>query len=160
MTRIALTAILFFLATVPNGWRGNGTGRWLGGAIRADRQARNAESIQQEAVSQEDRMKALLALTAVGEAVTGLALLVYPPIVVRLLFGAEIAGVGVVMSRVAGAALLAIGVACWLPRRRDKSNGILLARQNKRVEYDLGSKAIRHETVVKRCVTIRSSPLP
>jgi hypothetical protein len=61
-------------------------------------------------------MKPLLALTAVGEAVTGLALLVYPPIVVRLLFDAEIAGVGVVMSRVGGAALLAIGVACWLAR--------------------------------------------
>ena len=29
-------------------------------------------------------MKPLLALTAVGEAVTGLVLLVYPPIVVRL----------------------------------------------------------------------------
>ncbi len=61
-------------------------------------------------------MNSLLALTAVGEAVTGLVLLVYPPLVVRLLFDAEIAGVGVVMSRVAGAALLAIGVACWLAR--------------------------------------------
>ena len=61
-------------------------------------------------------MKPLLALTALGEAATGLALLVYPPIVVRLLFGADIAGAGVVMSRVAGAALLAIGVSCWLAR--------------------------------------------
>jgi len=61
-------------------------------------------------------MKTLLALTALGEAITGLVLLVYPPIVVRLLFSAEIAGVGVVISRVAGAALLAIGVACWLAR--------------------------------------------
>jgi hypothetical protein len=61
-------------------------------------------------------MKALLAVTAVGEAVVGLVLLVYPPIVVRVLFGAEITGVGVVMSRLAGAALLAIGVACWLAR--------------------------------------------
>ena len=46
-------------------------------------------------------MKPLLALTAVGEAVMGLVLLVYPPIVVRLLFSAEIAGVAVVMCRVA-----------------------------------------------------------
>jgi len=66
-------------------------------------------------------MKPLLALTAVGEAVTGLVLLVYPPIVVRLLFGAEIAGVGVVISRVAGAALLAIGVACWRVRNDSRS---------------------------------------
>ena len=34
----------------------------------------------------------LLAVAAVGEAVTGLVLLVYPPIVVRLLFGAELSG--------------------------------------------------------------------
>ncbi len=63
-------------------------------------------------------MKILLALTAVGEAATGLALLLYPPIVLRPLFGAEITGVGVLMSRVGGAALLAIGVACW-PARND-----------------------------------------
>lgn len=54
-----------------------------------------------------------LALAAAGEAATGLVLLAYPPIVVRLLFGAEIAGTGVVMSRVAGIALIALGVACW-----------------------------------------------
>ena len=58
-------------------------------------------------------MKKLLTLAALGEAVTGLALLMYPSIVVRLLLGAEIAGAGIVMSRVAGIALVALGVACW-----------------------------------------------
>ena len=58
-------------------------------------------------------MTTLLAVAAVGEAATGLALLVYPPIVVRLLFGAEIAGAGVVMSRIAGISLIALGLACW-----------------------------------------------
>lgn len=58
-------------------------------------------------------MKKLLALFAVGEAGTGLALLVYPPIVVRLLLGAEIAGAGEVMSRTAGISLIALGLACW-----------------------------------------------
>jgi hypothetical protein len=58
-------------------------------------------------------MKKMLALVAAGEAAFGLVLLVYPPIVVRLLFGAEIAGVGIVMSRVAGIALIALGMACW-----------------------------------------------
>ena len=48
-----------------------------------------------------------------AEAGTGLLLLAYPPIIVRLLFGAEIAGVGIVMSRIAGIALIALGVACW-----------------------------------------------
>jgi hypothetical protein len=37
-------------------------------------------------------MKKLLAPAAVGEAGTGLVLLIYPSIVVRLLFAAEIAG--------------------------------------------------------------------
>jgi hypothetical protein len=58
-------------------------------------------------------MKKMLVLAAAGEAAFGLVLLAYPPIVVRLLFGAEIAGTGLVMSRVAGIALIALGVACW-----------------------------------------------
>ena len=32
---------------------------------------------------------------------------------VRLLFGAEISGAGVIMSRLAGIALIGLGVACW-----------------------------------------------
>jgi hypothetical protein len=62
-------------------------------------------------------MKKLLLLAAVGEAVTGLVLVVYPQIVVRLLFGAEIAGPGMVMSWVTGIALIALGLACWPARR-------------------------------------------
>jgi len=58
-------------------------------------------------------MRKLLALAALGEAATGLILVVYPPIVVRLLFGAEIVGAGVIMSRIAGIALIGLGVACW-----------------------------------------------
>jgi hypothetical protein len=58
-------------------------------------------------------MKTLLALAALGEAGTGLVLLIYPSIVVRLLFAAEIAGPGVVMSRIAGISLIALGIACW-----------------------------------------------
>jgi hypothetical protein len=57
-------------------------------------------------------MKKMLALAAAGEAALGLVLLGYPPIVVRLLFGADIAGAGIVMSRIAGIALIALGVAC------------------------------------------------
>jgi hypothetical protein len=58
-------------------------------------------------------MKKVLALAAAGEAALGLVLLVYPPIVVRLLFDAEIVGAGVVMSRLAGIALIGLGGACW-----------------------------------------------
>ena len=52
-------------------------------------------------------------LAALAEAGTGVILLAYPPIVVRLLFDAEIVGAGASMSRLAGMALIGLGVACW-----------------------------------------------
>jgi hypothetical protein len=58
-------------------------------------------------------MNKILMLTALAEAGTGLLLLAYPPIVVRLLFGAEIVGTGFIMSRLAGIALIGLGTACW-----------------------------------------------
>ena len=58
-------------------------------------------------------MRRLLSVAGAGEALTGLVLLIHPALVVRLLFGAEISGSGTVMSRVAGIALIALGVACW-----------------------------------------------
>jgi hypothetical protein len=61
-------------------------------------------------------MKKLLILTAVVEGLTGLILLVYPPVIVRLLLDSEIAGAGVLMSRLAGIVLIALGVACWPDR--------------------------------------------
>ncbi len=62
-------------------------------------------------------MKTLLILTAALEAVTGLGLLAVPvPIVLILLGGAPDTPVSLVVARVAGAALLALGVACWRAR--------------------------------------------
>ena len=61
-------------------------------------------------------MTRLLKLTAIIEAATGLALVAVPAIVVRLLLGAEISGASIPLGRVAGAALLALGAACWLAR--------------------------------------------
>jgi hypothetical protein len=55
----------------------------------------------------------VLALAALAEASTGVVLLAYPSIVVRLLFGSEIVGAGVIMSRLAGIALIGLGAACW-----------------------------------------------
>ncbi len=55
----------------------------------------------------------VLALAATAEAGAGLLLLAWPSLVVRLLFGADISGIGVVMSRIAGIALIGLGVACW-----------------------------------------------
>ena len=62
-------------------------------------------------------MKLLLAITAVLEAATGLGLLVTPAVVARLLLGTTLdAPAAVTVARVAGAALLALGAACWLSR--------------------------------------------
>ena len=58
-------------------------------------------------------MKTVLILAAVGEAATGLALLIVPSLVGRLLFGEELTGVAITVARVAGIALIALGVACW-----------------------------------------------
>ena len=58
-------------------------------------------------------MKRLLMLAALGEAGTGLALLLVPALVGRLLLGTELVGVAVPVARVAGIALLALGLACW-----------------------------------------------
>jgi hypothetical protein len=61
-------------------------------------------------------MKWVLIFAAVGEAGTGVALLVVPALVGRLLLGAELTGVAVVIGRVTGIALIALGVGC-LPGR-------------------------------------------
>jgi hypothetical protein len=58
-------------------------------------------------------MNNILMLAALAEAGTGVILLAYPPIVVRLLFAAEIVGAGAIMSRLAGIALIGLGAACW-----------------------------------------------
>ena len=62
-------------------------------------------------------MKSLLTITAIVEAATGLGLVVLPSVVVQLLLGSPLhAPAAVMLGRVAGAALLALGVACWLAR--------------------------------------------
>jgi hypothetical protein len=62
-------------------------------------------------------MKKLLTFTAIIEAATGVGLLAAPPMIARLLLGATLdAPAAVTVARVAGAALLALGVACWLAR--------------------------------------------
>lgn len=58
-------------------------------------------------------MKWVLILAAAAEAATGVALLVLPSRVGRLLLGEELAGVAVAVARVAGIALIALGIACW-----------------------------------------------
>jgi hypothetical protein len=45
--------------------------------------------------------------------VTGLALLVVPSLVGRLLLGEDLTGIAMPVARVAGIGLVALGIACW-----------------------------------------------
>jgi hypothetical protein len=58
-------------------------------------------------------MKRVLVVAAVGEATLGAALLIVPSLVGQLLLGAELTGIAVPVARVAGIALIGLGVACW-----------------------------------------------
>src|SRR5215510_7630215 len=72
-------------------------------------------------------MKKLLGLAAVLEGATGLVLMIHPGLVAQLLFGDGVFGAGKVLSRVAGIALLALGVASW-PGREAGSGSARSAR--------------------------------
>ena len=58
-------------------------------------------------------MKTALHFTAVAEVATGLAMLMAPSLVGQLLLGEPLAGVAVAVARVAGIALIGLGIACW-----------------------------------------------
>jgi hypothetical protein len=58
-------------------------------------------------------MKNALTFAAVAEAATGLALLVAPELVGQLLLRERLTGVAIPVARVAGIALIALGIACW-----------------------------------------------
>jgi hypothetical protein len=55
-------------------------------------------------------------VTAVMEVGAGLVLLMAPALVIRLLFGSSEIQTGVAMGRLAGAALVSLGAACWWAR--------------------------------------------
>lgn len=97
-------------------------------------------------------MKHLHTMTAIIEAATGLALLVVPTIVVKLLLGEEISGAAIPLGRVAGVALLALGVACWFARGDTQSRaarGMIAAMllYNAGATVVLGAAGIWSQTV-------------
>jgi hypothetical protein len=86
-------------------------------------------------------MKRLLTFTALIEAPTGLALVAIPAVVVRFLLGGEVSGAGIPLGRVAGVALLALGVACWFARHDGPScasRGVVAAM----TLYNLGTVSV------------------
>ena len=87
-------------------------------------------------------MRLLLKLTAILEVPTGLALLCCPSATVSLLLGSGLdTSAAVALGRVAGVALLALGVACWLAKHDSQScaaRGLVSAM----VLYNLGAVVI------------------
>lgn len=58
-------------------------------------------------------VKRVLDVAAAGEIVTGFALLIVPSFVGQVLLGEALTGAAVPTARVAGLALIALGLACW-----------------------------------------------
>jgi hypothetical protein len=58
-------------------------------------------------------MNKSLAFAALAEAATGVALVVAPSLVARLLLGEEVTGIAIVVARVAGISLVSLGFTCW-----------------------------------------------
>ena len=87
-------------------------------------------------------MKPLLIVTAVLEAGIGIGLLVVPSTVAQVLLGAPLEALtALTVARVAGAALFALGVACWLAASDAQSRaarGVVSAM----VIYNLGAMLV------------------
>ena len=68
-------------------------------------------------------MKLLLIIAAVVEAGAGLALLLIPIVATSALFGAPLdTPNGLVAARIAGAALVALAIACWQARNGERGS--------------------------------------
>ena len=84
----------------------------------------------------------LHAISALIELGAGLALVIVPSAVVKLLLGSPLdAPVAIAVGRLAGAALLALGVACWLASGETKSRaakGLIVAM----LIYNVGAAVI------------------
>lgn len=66
-------------------------------------------------------MKLLLIITAGLEGITGLALLVIPTVAISMLLGVPLdSAAGLVAARIAGAALIALAIACWRARKGER----------------------------------------
>ena len=76
-------------------------------------------------------MRKLLATTAVLEAAAGLGILALPSTVAFLMLGSPLdTPAAVAVARIAGVALLALGVACWLARHDERgpsARGLVVA---------------------------------
>ena len=61
--------------------------------------------------------RSVLGVAAAIEALTGLVLVLFPHALIRLLFDADASGIAIVIGRVAGIALISLGLGCWMGRQ-------------------------------------------
>jgi hypothetical protein len=72
-----------------------------------------------------DHMKNLLTLTAVIESITGLLLVLLPSKLVSFLFGSALdSPVALMVAHIAGVALMALGITCWIARNDNQSSAV------------------------------------
>ena len=70
-----------------------------------------------EVLVNQNKMKSLLTITALLEGATGLALAFIPSLLVSILLGTALTDpTAILISRLAGGALITIAMACWLTR--------------------------------------------
>jgi hypothetical protein len=70
-------------------------------------------------------MKKLLITTALIESATGLILVSFPSVIAALLFGSSLdSPVALTVARVAGVALISLGIACWLARDEKQGKAV------------------------------------
>jgi hypothetical protein len=67
---------------------------------------------------------ALLTIAALVEGATGIALMLVPGLVVRLLFASELDGTGLNVARIAGMVLFAFALTCWVAARNGEPKAI------------------------------------
>jgi len=72
-------------------------------------------------------LQKILAFAAIVEVGTGLVLMIDPALVVALLLGVSVAADEIPIGRVAGIAMLSLGLACW-PNRQGAQSGLAALR--------------------------------
>jgi hypothetical protein len=75
----------------------------------------------------DETIRNVLTFAAVAEAAIGLGLLIVPSLLAQLLLGEQLAGIAIPVERMAGIALIALGIACW--------RGPPLARRNADLQH-------------------------
>lgn len=87
-------------------------------------------------------MRTLLIVTALFEAATGVALVASPSFVVSFLIGSPLDSLpGSVVARLAGVALLTLGVVCWLARN-DQMNRVMVGPVSAMLLYNIAAATL------------------